>query len=79
MGTLSEQARQIRNAYQREYRRRNPEKLKRYMIEYWERKAALYTTEERAKDLSSQGYTQREISTLLKISLGAVNKLLNKE
>jgi len=79
MGTLSEQARLARNDYQREYRRKNPEKIKRYMIEYWERKAAAYTPEMKARELYAEGYTQREISTLLKISLGTVNKMLNND
>lgn len=38
---LSEKAKEMRNAYQREYRRRNPEKFKRYNTDFWERQALL--------------------------------------
>lgn len=79
MTSLSEQAREIRNAYQRAYRRRNPDKLKQYVARYWEKKAAQITPAQQAKDLHSQGYTQREISERLGISLGTVNKYLNTE
>ena len=75
---LSEQARQIRNAYQREYRRRNPDKLKQYVIRYWEKKAALYTPEARANKLHRQGLTQRQIAVEMGVSLGTVNAWLNK-
>jgi hypothetical protein len=36
---LSDEAREAKNKYLREYRRRNPEKVKRYAAEHWERKA----------------------------------------
>ncbi|HQO43895.1 MAG TPA: winged helix-turn-helix transcriptional regulator [Bacillota bacterium] len=78
MNELSEQARQARNNYQREYRRKHPEKLREYTRRHWEKKAEQYTPEARARDLSSQGYTQRQIADLLNISLGAVNKYVNK-
>jgi len=78
MNELSEQARQARNNYQSEYRRKHPEKLREYTRRHWEKKAEQYTPEARARDLSSQGYTQRQIADLLNISLGAVNKYVNK-
>lgn len=78
MAELSEAAKQARNDYQREYRRKHPEKLKQYMNRYWEKKAEQYTPEAKARELSSQGYTQRQIADLLNISLGAVNKYVNK-
>lgn len=37
--TLSEEARQARNAYGREYRRKHPEKVREYNRNYWEKKA----------------------------------------
>ncbi len=78
MAELSETARQARNDYQREYRRKHPGKLREYNNRYWERKAEQYTPEARARDLSNRGYTQRQIADLLNISLGAVNKYVNK-
>lgn len=79
MKQLSEQARKMRNAYAREYRQKNPEKIKEYSRRHWEKKAASYTVAMRAKELQAQGYTQRQIAEQLNISLGAVNKYLNKE
>lgn len=37
---MSEKAREARNAYHREYSRKNPEKMRQYRIRYWERRAA---------------------------------------
>ncbi len=79
MDNLSQKAIEARRAYNNEYRRRNPEKTAQYRVSFWERKAASYTIDQKAKDLQAEGYTQREISTLLKISLGAVNKCVNKD
>ena len=39
-----EAARRARNAYQREWRRKNPEKVKATVARYWLRKAAEQTT-----------------------------------
>jgi len=75
---LSEQARQARNAYQRNYLRKNPDKRKKYLIDYWERQAAKQTPEMRARELKAEGYTQREIATLLNVSLGTVNNYLKE-
>jgi len=76
---MNEQARELRNAYQRAYRRKNPEKLRQYNARYWEKKAAQITPERQAKILQAQGFTQRQIAEALNISLGAVNKLLKDE
>ncbi|MGI6688554.1 MAG: hypothetical protein ACOX6Y_09480 [Christensenellales bacterium] len=40
-GGLSDRAREVKNAYAREWRRRNPEKTKKIQQRYWERKAKL--------------------------------------
>jgi len=79
MDKLSDKARELRNAYQREYRRKHPEKLRQYNARYWERKAANYTPEVRARELHTQGYTQRQIADELGVSAATVNKILNKE
>lgn len=75
---ISDEAKELRNAYQKAWRKRNPEKMKEYMNSYWERKAAAYTPEVRARELHELGYTQREIADALNMSLGSVNKILNK-
>ena len=36
---LIEAARQAQNAYQRTYRRQHPEKVKKWNVEYWARRA----------------------------------------
>ena len=79
MTTLSDKARELHNAYQRKWRRKNPEKLKEYNMRYWEKKAAQLTPEQQARELKEQGFTQRQIAETLNISLGAVNKLLKDE
>jgi DNA-binding NarL/FixJ family response regulator len=78
MTTLSEKAKELRNAYQREWKRKHPEKVRQYFKNYWEKKAAGYTPADRAKELQAQGYTQREIAEQFNISLGTVNKYLNQ-
>jgi hypothetical protein len=37
--TISDQGREVRNEYQRQWRRRNPERMRSYRVNYWERKA----------------------------------------
>ena len=39
MKTIEETARELRNAYQREWRKNHPEKVKASNSRYWERKA----------------------------------------
>ncbi len=36
---LSEQARKLRNEYQRKWRKNNPDKVKKHQKTYWEKKA----------------------------------------
>jgi len=74
---LSDKAREARNAYQRAWRRKNPELLKQYNIDYWERKADPVGS--KVRELSKRGLSQRQISEQLSISLGSVNAYLNKE
>lgn len=71
----SDKARQARQAYQKEYRARNREKIREINIKYWERKADPEGAT--VRQLSKQGLTQRAIAERLNISLGTVNKILN--
>jgi DNA invertase Pin-like site-specific DNA recombinase len=75
---LSEEARKLRNEYQRQYRQKNRDKIRQYNVNYWERKARESSPENQVKELSEQGLTQREISDFMGISLGLVNKLLKQ-
>jgi len=78
MKKISAAARKARNLYQNNWRKNNPEKVKQYVDDYWERKAASYTPEQQARDLRATGMTQRDIAARLHLSLGAVNKYVNR-
>ena len=73
---LSEKARQLRNEYQRQWKAKNPDKIREYNRRFWERKAA--EPENEVMELHRQGLTQRQIAHRLNISVGKVNRLLNK-
>lgn len=77
---LSPEAKAAKAAYQNEWRKRNPEKAKRYIENYWERKAAeMNNPKAKARELYANGYTQRQIAEMLEISVGTVNAYLNKD
>jgi DNA-binding NarL/FixJ family response regulator len=76
MENLSDKAKEARNAYQRTYRIKNPDKIKRYNADYWERKADPIGS--KVRKLNEQGLSQRQIAEKLNISLGTVNTILNK-
>lgn len=72
---LSDKARLARNAYQRTWRRKHPEKLRQYNADYWERKADPIVA--KVRKLSKEGLTQRQIAEKLNSPLGAVNAYMN--
>jgi len=77
---LSNAAREARNAYQREYRRRYPEKGREYNRRYWERKAEkLADPVYQVKALQGEGLTQRKIADMTGMSLSAVNRILKQK
>ncbi|MFZ2341154.1 MAG: sigma factor-like helix-turn-helix DNA-binding protein [Bacteroidales bacterium] len=77
---LSPEAKAAKAAYQNEWRKRNPEKVKQYIENYWERKAAeMSNPKAKARELYANGYTQRQIAEALEISVGTVNAYLNKD
>jgi len=76
MEHLSEKAKQMRNAYARQWKSKNPEKIREYNRRYWEKKAA--EPENEVMELHRQGLTQRQIAKELNISVGKVNKLLKQ-
>lgn len=57
---MTESARQKRNAYMREYRRNNKEKIKEIQEKYWERKA-LGKEEEFKNELKEDSTTMRAL------------------
>jgi len=78
MAQMNDEARKLKNAYQREWIKKNPEKIRKYTIDFWNRKAAGYSLIQKVCDLSQKGLSQRAIAGQLNISLGAVNAYLNK-
>jgi len=79
MENLSEKARKLRNEAMRKWKKRNPDKVRQYQLNYWEKKANEYTIEMQIKDLRAEGLSQRQIAKRLNISVGTVNNYLNKQ
>jgi hypothetical protein len=91
---LSKEAREAKNAYQREWRRRNPEKQRLYLKkwkkknpekwkkcqqEYWERKATKSDSiEVRVKELHQQGFSLRGIAARVGINHMKVNRIIKR-
>lgn len=49
MANLTPEARAARNAYMREYRRKNPDKVRQYEINRWERRAEKIRAERQSR------------------------------
>jgi ATP/maltotriose-dependent transcriptional regulator MalT len=76
---MSEAARRKAREYQRLWRQRNPDKVRQYNINYWERKANednIPSLETRVNDLKKQGLSLRDIGKKLNISHMKVKRLL---
>ena len=76
---MNKEAIELRRAYQRNWRKKNPEKVKQYVETFWTKKAESQSKQEKALNLRSAGMTQREIAKRLEVSLGTVNKWLNTD
>jgi len=74
---LTDKAKEARNKYQRMYRLKNPDKIRQYNIQYWEKKVDPVGT--KVRQLSKQGLSQRAIAEKIGISLASVNAILNKD
>lgn len=48
---MSEEARKLRNASLREWRKKNPKKVQQHQINYWEKQAKLMQEEESGEEL----------------------------
>jgi DNA-directed RNA polymerase specialized sigma subunit len=91
---LSKEAREAKNAYQREWRHKNrnkanaylkkwrkmnPDKIRKYQQDYWERKAAKSESfETRILDLHKRGLSLRQIATEVGINHMKVSRILKK-
>lgn len=80
---LSEEARQLKNAYAREWRRKNPAKVDQYFTGYWERKAAEQnsseTLDEKVVRLNDEGFSLREIAAKTGINHVKVSRILKSK
>ena len=74
---MSEAARQKANEYQRNWKQKNPDKVKRYNVDYWERKAnEPEAIETQVFCLHNQGKSLREIGLKIGISHMKVKRIL---
>lgn len=78
MKELSEEAREARAKYMREWKLKNADKLREYTARYWERKAAAVPIEQRAYLLHFQGHSLREIADRLQVSHTTVSRILKQ-
>jgi len=76
---LSEEAREARNRYAREWKKRNPEKVKATLARYWEKKAATQCKYfSSVVKLHEQGLTVPEIASRLEKSELEVTEVLDQ-
>ena len=74
---MSEAARQKANEYQRNWKLKNPDKVRKHNIDYWERKAnEPETIETQVICLHNQGKSLREIGLMIGISHMKVKRIL---
>jgi DNA-binding NarL/FixJ family response regulator len=75
---LSKEAREAKNRYLREWRKKNPEKVKASMIRFWEKKAAESNPPffKHIMKLHEQGWAAKEIAARLEISEVEVTKII---
>jgi DNA-binding NarL/FixJ family response regulator len=77
MEKLSESARAAKNAYQSQWRKKNPDKIKQYAASYWERKAfSPETIETKVCNLHKQGMSLRDIAREIGVSHMTVKRIL---
>lgn len=77
---MSDEARELYNATQREWKRRNPEKVREYVARYWEKKATVAgePLEVRIKKLHDQGFSLRDIAAKVGVNHVQVSRILNR-
>lgn len=92
MVKISKEGREARNAYHREYQKKNRKRTRQYQIDYWERKAKelaenveadpptidTATDKERALLLRTKGLSIRQIAENLELSKSKVERLLSQ-
>lgn len=77
---ISDEARKKRNEYQNEWKRKNPEKIRKYNIDFWERKAMEANIGEpievKVLKLHRQGFSLRDIAAKVGINHVKVSRIL---
>ena len=80
---LSDEAREARRKYQREYKRNNPDKVRAYVERYWTKKAAKLKEEREQPELRifrlhRQGLSLREIAAVVGINHVQVSRIIKR-
>lgn len=77
---LSEEAREARNRYAREWKKKNPDKVKAAANRYWERKAMAETepVESRILRMHDQGLSLRMIASIVDMNHVRVSRIIAK-
>ena len=75
--SISPEAKQKEREYLRQWRKKNPEKVRQYNVNYWERKAnTTESIETRIKNLHQQGMSLRDIAREFGVSHMTVKRIL---
>lgn len=77
---ISEEAKRARRLYMQEWRKKNPERVKQYTANYWERKGASVDEpiENRILKLHEQGFSLREIALKIGTNHVHVSRILKR-
>ncbi|MBP6976986.1 MAG: hypothetical protein PHD61_05660 [Bacteroidales bacterium] len=78
---ISEEAKSIRRAYLRSWRKKNPDLVRASQDRYWERQAARFkemSLIEKAHELKARGMPVDQISEILGITQEQVSRLLSE-
>lgn len=80
MTKLSEQAKEAQRRYLREWRHKNPERVRQHTANYWEKKAAAKDEpiETRIIKFHDQGFSLREIAAKIGINHVQVSRILKR-
>jgi DNA-directed RNA polymerase specialized sigma subunit len=76
---MSDEARKAYNQHQRNWKRKNPDKVRQYIVNYWERKAKQpQNIEKLVVDLHYQGKSLRDIGQAVGLSHMKVKRMLQR-
>lgn len=71
---LTPSPQELKNAYMRQWRRRNPDRVKYHQQSYWLRRQLIYMVKER----HAAGWSVAEIAVALQVTTEQVNDIINK-